>query len=153
LAIALINASNPLSGGNRSLVWNAENQPSSITGPDGLQETYSYDANGNLLSGGGRTYTWTADNLPATISSGGVTENYTCNAANEPQRSWGPIGVRASFAGQVATIRPLRCGSMSFHGFRRRDVQLNAPTMMSLNAKPPSAVNSVCLDARRRTFK
>ena len=35
-------------------------------------ETYTYDANGNLLTGGGRTFTWTAENQPKSVVMSGV---------------------------------------------------------------------------------
>ena len=38
------------SGGGRSYAWNADNQPTSITGSDNVQETYAYDADGPRVS-------------------------------------------------------------------------------------------------------
>ena len=35
-----------LTGGGRSYTWNYDNKPSSITGTDGVTETYTYDADG-----------------------------------------------------------------------------------------------------------
>ena len=40
---------NLLSGGNRSYVWNADNQSTIITGTDGIRETYVYDAEGERV--------------------------------------------------------------------------------------------------------
>jgi YD repeat-containing protein len=40
---------NLLTGGNRSYSWNADNQPTSITGTDGVVETYAYDAEGTRV--------------------------------------------------------------------------------------------------------
>jgi RHS repeat-associated protein len=37
-------------GGGRSYAWNADNQPSSITGSDNVQEDYAYDADGTRVS-------------------------------------------------------------------------------------------------------
>jgi YD repeat-containing protein len=54
---------NLLSGGGRSYVWNAENQPTSITS-GGVTETYQYDADGNRATrtraGVTTTYAWGA---------------------------------------------------------------------------------------------
>jgi RHS repeat-associated protein len=62
-------------------------------------QSYNYDANGNLTSGGGRSYTWTADNLPATVTNAGVTESYTYDADGERVvRSAGGV-TTLSFAG------------------------------------------------------
>lgn len=40
---------NLVAGGNRTYGWNTDNQPQSITGPDGVTETYGYDAEGNCV--------------------------------------------------------------------------------------------------------
>ena len=37
---------NLLSGWGRTSTWTADNQPSRITGSDGVEETYAYDAEG-----------------------------------------------------------------------------------------------------------
>jgi YD repeat-containing protein len=37
---------NLTSGGGRTLTWNNDQQPLTITGPDAVQETYRYDADG-----------------------------------------------------------------------------------------------------------
>ena len=38
-------------GGGRSYAWNADNQPTRITGADGVPEDYAYDADGTKLIG------------------------------------------------------------------------------------------------------
>ena len=40
---------NTTSGGGRTYVWDADNRPTSITGPDGVTETYGYDADGGRV--------------------------------------------------------------------------------------------------------
>jgi YD repeat-containing protein len=37
-------------GGGRSYAWTADNQPTSITGSDGVREDYAYDADGTRVS-------------------------------------------------------------------------------------------------------
>lgn len=41
---------NVTGGGNRTYVWDTNNQPTSITGPDSVTETYAYDADGGRVS-------------------------------------------------------------------------------------------------------
>ena len=41
---------NVTSGGSRTYVWDADNRPTSITGPDGVTESYGYDADGARVS-------------------------------------------------------------------------------------------------------
>ncbi len=41
---------NVTTGGSRSYVWDTNNQPTSIVGPDGVTETYGYDADGGRVS-------------------------------------------------------------------------------------------------------
>ncbi len=41
---------NVTSGGGRTSVWDTNNQPTSIVGPDGVTETYGYDADGTRIS-------------------------------------------------------------------------------------------------------
>jgi len=41
---------NVTGGGGRTYVWDTNNQPTSITGPDSVTETYGYDADGGRVS-------------------------------------------------------------------------------------------------------
>ncbi len=43
---------NLVSGGGRSYSWNADNQPTAITGSDNVQERYTYDAEGERATHG-----------------------------------------------------------------------------------------------------
>jgi len=87
--------------GNRSYNWNYENQPTSITGPDSVTETYTYDA----------------DNERLTRSRSGVTTAYLAGSLWE-EDSGGATRILYSFGGKVIAQRDSSSGgSVSYlHG-------------------------------------
>ncbi len=92
------NNGNLSSGGNRSYNWNVDNQPTSVTGPDSVQETYTYDAMGERLS---RTRS-------------GVTTVYLGLWEEETS---GTKRAQYKFGGQVIAQRDVNAGTVTYiHG-------------------------------------
>src|SRR5262249_17820245 len=52
--------------------------------------TYAYDANGNMTSGAGRTITWNYDNLPLTVTTSVGTTTFDYDASNHRVSKMGP---------------------------------------------------------------
>jgi len=98
---------NVTSGGNRTYVWDTNNQPTSIVGPDGVTEMYGYDADGARVSRARAGVT--------TVYLGGAWEQDVQSGASTKTRAFVTLQGRA-IAQRERVVSPVSDTTIYLHG-------------------------------------